>query len=48
MNRLPFRWKFTLLITLVSGVTLALSMAGLYIHDVYEFRAEVERRMNAT
>jgi len=27
--RLPFRWKLTLLITLVSGVTLALSMAGL-------------------
>ncbi len=48
MNRLPFRWKITLLITLVSGVTLALSMTGLYIHDVYEFRAEVERRMNAT
>jgi len=43
---LPFRWKLTLLIALTSGVTLALAFVGLYVHDFYEFRADVERRLD--
>jgi signal transduction histidine kinase len=42
---LPFRWKLTLLIAVISGVTLALAFVGLYVRDYYEFRTEVERRL---
>jgi signal transduction histidine kinase len=48
LKGLPFRWKLTLLITLVSGVTLALSMVGLYFHDLFQFRQQVEQRLEAT
>lgn len=48
MKSLPFRWKLTFLITLISGVNLTLAFIGLYIHDAYVFRAEVERRLDAT
>jgi signal transduction histidine kinase len=45
---LPFRWKLTLLITLISGVTLALSMAGSYLLDLYESRDAVDMRLQAS
>ncbi len=48
MKSLPFRWKLTLLITLISGVNLALAFIGLYIHDAYVFRTEVKRRLDTT
>ncbi|MFI5335811.1 MAG: ATP-binding protein [Opitutales bacterium] len=48
MKGLPFRWKLTLLITLISGVTLALSMAGNYLLDLYEFRDAVDQRLQST
>jgi signal transduction histidine kinase len=48
VKSLPFRWKLTFLITLISGVNLTLAFIGLYIHDAYVFRAEVERRLDTT
>jgi len=45
---MPFRWKLTLLITLVSGATLALSMVGLYFRDYYQFRDQLEQRLETT
>ncbi len=48
MKGLPFRWKLTLLITLISGVTLALAFVGLYVHTLYEFRGVIERRLENT
>ncbi len=48
MKSLPFRWKLTLLITLISGMNLSLAFVGLYFHDAYTFRTEVERRLATT
>lgn len=48
MKSLPFRWKLTLLITLISAMNLSLAFVGLYIHDVYAFRAEMQRRLDNT
>jgi len=45
---LPFRWKLTLLITLISGVNLTLAFVGVYVRDLSEFRGEVERRLQDT
>jgi signal transduction histidine kinase len=45
VNKLPFRWKITLLIMLVSGVTLGLSFIGLYVYDLQQFQAELEVRL---
>ncbi len=45
MNKLPFRWKLTLLIMLVSGVTLGLAFFGLYIQDTIQFQGELDRRL---
>jgi signal transduction histidine kinase len=48
VKSLPFRWKLTLLITLISGFNLTLAFIGLYLHDAYAFRAEVENRLDST
>ena len=48
MKGLPFRWKLTLLITLISGVTLALAFVGLVVHDLYQFRSDIDRRLEST
>ena len=48
MKGLPFRWKLTLLIALISGVTLALAFVGLYVNDLYQFRSDIERRLETT
>ena len=48
MKGLPFRWKLTLLITLISGVTLALAFVGLYVHDLYQFRSDIDHRLEST
>ena len=48
MKGLPFRWKLTLLITLISGVTLALAFVGLYVNDLYQFRSDIEHRLETT
>ena len=45
MKGLPFRWKLTLLITLISGITLALAFVGLYLIDQFQFRSDIEQRM---
>jgi len=45
---LPLRWKLALLITLISGVNLTLALAGLYFQDLFEFRSDVQRRLEAT
>lgn len=37
-----------MLITLISAVNLTLAFVGLYIHDAYVFRAELERRLDTT
>ncbi len=48
MNKLPFRWKLTLLIMLVSGVTLGLAFFGLYIQDTIQFQGQLDRRLEDT
>jgi signal transduction histidine kinase len=48
VKSLPFRWKLTLLITLISGMNLSLAFVGLYIHDVYAFRSEMQGRLDNT
>ncbi len=48
MKSLPFRWKLTLLITLISGMNLSLAFVGLYLHDMYAFRSEMQRRLDNT
>ena len=48
MKGLPFRWKLTLLIALISGVTLALAFVGLYVNDLYQFRSDIEHRLETT
>jgi signal transduction histidine kinase/CheY-like chemotaxis protein len=42
---LPFRWKLTLLIALISGITLALAFVGLYLIDQFQFRSDIEHRL---
>ncbi len=48
MKGLPLRWKLTLLTTLISGVTLGVSLFGLYLNDLYSFRTDLEHRLSAT
>ncbi len=48
MKGLPFRWKITLLIVLVSGFGLGLAFLGIYIADNLRFHTEVERRLETT
>jgi signal transduction histidine kinase/CheY-like chemotaxis protein len=45
VKSLTFRWKLTLFIVLICGVSLSLAFAGLYIYDRLQFRQEVERRV---
>jgi signal transduction histidine kinase/CheY-like chemotaxis protein len=45
---LPLRWKLTLLITLISGVNLALALTGLYFQDLYKFRGEIQRQLESS
>ncbi len=48
MKSLTFRWKLTLFIVLICGVSLSLAFAGLYIYDLREFNLEVQRRVDST
>ncbi len=48
MNRLPFRWKLTLLILLVCTISLGVSFVGFYLYDGIRFRDELERRIEST
>ena len=48
MNRLPFRWKLTLLILLVCTTSLGVSFVGFYVYDGIRFRDEVDRRLDST
>jgi len=45
LNKLPFRWKLTLLMMLISGVTLGLAFVGLYVQENVQFQAEIEARL---
>ena len=45
MKSLTFRWKLTLFIVLICGVSLSLAFAGLYIYDGWQTNLEVQRRM---
>lgn len=42
MKSLTFRWKLTLFIVLICGVSLSLAFAGLYIYDRWQFSQEVQ------
>ncbi len=48
LNRLPLRWRLTLLITGVSAVTLGLSLAGYITLEYFRFRQELTIRTQAT
>ncbi len=48
MKSLPFRWKLTLFIVLICGVSLSLAFAGLFIYDVRETNLEVQRRVESS
>ena len=48
MKSLTFRWKLTLFIVLICGVSLSLAFAGLFIFDVQQFQAEVQHRLDNT
>ena len=48
MNRLPFRWKLTLLIVLVCTISLGVSFVGFYIYDGVRFKTELDRRIDTT
>ena len=45
MKSLTFRWKLTLFIVLICGVSLSLAFAGLYIYTRFQFRQEIQRRV---
>ena len=45
MKSLTFRWKLTLFIVLICGVSLSLAFAGLYIYADWQTNLEVQRRM---
>jgi signal transduction histidine kinase/CheY-like chemotaxis protein len=45
VKSLPFRWKLTLFIVLICGVSLSLAFAGLYFYEEREFNTEVQRRV---
>jgi signal transduction histidine kinase/CheY-like chemotaxis protein len=45
LHQLPFRWKLTLLMMLISGVTLGLAFVGLYVQESVQFQAEIEARL---
>ncbi|MBL9215245.1 MAG: response regulator [Opitutaceae bacterium] len=48
MKSLSFRWQLTLFILMISGVTLSLAFAGLYLYDVQQFNAEVQTRLESS
>ena len=45
MKSLTFRWKLTLFIVLICGVSLSLAFAGLYIYDRLQFSQDIQRRV---
>ena len=48
MKSLTFRWKLTLFIVLICGVSLSLAFVGLYIYDVQQSNREVQRRTESS
>ena len=48
MKSLTFRWKLTLFIVLICGVSLSLAFVGLYIYDVRQSNLEVQRRIGSS
>jgi len=48
VKSLTFRWKLTLLIVLICGVSLSLAFVTLYIYDVWQSNLEVQRRIENT
>jgi signal transduction histidine kinase/DNA-binding response OmpR family regulator len=48
LKSLTFRWKLTLFIVLICGVSLSLAFAGLFIYDVQQSNQEVQRRVENT
>ncbi len=45
MKSLTFRWKLTVFIVLICGVSLSLAFLGLYIYDGWQFNQEVQRKV---
>jgi signal transduction histidine kinase/DNA-binding response OmpR family regulator len=48
VKSLPFRWKLILFIVSICGVSLSLAFVGLYLYDLNQSGADVERRVEAT
>ena len=48
MKSLTFRWKLTLFIVLICGVSLSLAFAGLYIYDRIQFSQEVQHKVESS
>jgi signal transduction histidine kinase/DNA-binding response OmpR family regulator len=48
VKSITFRWKLTLFIVLICGVSLSLAFAGLYIYDRLQFSQEVQRKLEST
>ena len=45
VKSITFRWKLTLFIVLICGVSLSLAFAGLYIYDRLQFDQEVQHKV---
>jgi signal transduction histidine kinase/DNA-binding response OmpR family regulator len=45
VKSITFRWKLTLFIVLICGVSLSLAFSGLYIYDRMQFSQEVQRKV---
>ena len=48
MKSLSFRWKLTLYIVLICGVSLSLAFAGLYLYDIQQSNLEMQRRVDTS
>ena len=48
MKSITFRWKLTLFIVLICGVSLSLAFAGLYIYDRLQLSQEVQRKLESS
>ena len=48
MKSLTFRWKLTLFIVLICGVSLSLALAGLYIYERFQFSQEVQHKVESS
>ena len=48
MKSLTFRWKLTLFIVLICGVSLSLAFAGLYLYDIQQSNLEMQRRVDTS